>query len=220
MQSIPTHINSSNGPSLNLELRKCFSAAFSQPTIQKPSRRKNSDGSIPSTTWRRIASQLSATSALTLQLDASHSAWASTQATQRFIRPCSSRVSPRRSTSCAIAKRSCRDVDHIAAAGRGARKAKLKLCVRLNGATDIAWESKMAAADRSSTRFPHVQFVDYTKSSKALAHARSQLAPQLPLTFSRAKPTKPTASRTRGRRKRRSRLRWRLPGQIPWPSRH
>jgi hypothetical protein len=78
--------------------------------------------------------------------------------------------------------------NHIAAAGRRARKAKLKLCVRLNGARDIAWESiKMADGRSVVDAFPDVQFVDYTKSLKrALAHARSQFPANYHLTFSRS----------------------------------
>ena len=62
-----------------------------------------------------------------------------------------------------------------------ARNKGLKLCVRLNGATDINWPR--AVFDQ----FPQVQFVDYTKSvNKALAHARGQLAPNYHVTFSRS----------------------------------
>ena len=79
-------------------------------------------------------------------------------------------------------------VNHIAAAGRSARKAKLRLCVRLNGATDLAWEAiKMADGRSVVDAFPKVQFVDYTKSIKrALAHARSQFPANYHLTFSRS----------------------------------
>jgi hypothetical protein len=71
---------------------------------------------------------------------------------------------------------------HIASARRQARKAKLKLCVRLNGATDIAWEglSPSTFADN-----PDIQFVDYTKSPKrALAHAAGKMPRNYHLTFS------------------------------------
>ena len=73
---------------------------------------------------------------------------------------------------------------HIAAAIRQARKARLKLCVRLNGATDLAWEglSPSTFADN-----PKVQFVDYTKSPKrALAHAQGKMPANYHLTFSRS----------------------------------
>ena len=64
-----------------------------------------------------------------------------------------------------------------------AKHQKLKLCVRLNGATDIAWERLAPAifADNAD-----LQFVDYTKSPKrALEHARGQLPANYHLTFSR-----------------------------------
>ena len=73
---------------------------------------------------------------------------------------------------------------HIAAARRTAAKAGLKLCVRLNGATDIAWEG---LAPQTFASNPDVQFVDYTKSVKrALAHARGQFPANYHLTFSRS----------------------------------
>ena len=65
-----------------------------------------------------------------------------------------------------------------------AKRQKLKLCVRLNGATDIAWERLAPAifADNAD-----LQFVDYTKSPKrALEHARGQLPANYHLTFSRS----------------------------------
>ena len=79
-------------------------------------------------------------------------------------------------------------IHHITAASRRARKVKLKLCVRLNGATDIAWESiKMTDGRSVVDAFPDVQFVDYTKSLKrALAHARNQFPANYHLTFSRS----------------------------------
>lgn len=56
-----------------------------------------------------------------------------------------------------------------------ARKGK-KLCVRLNGSSDIAWEG--VAVERFGNRirnvfeaFPHVQFVDYTKNHTRLKRA-------------------------------------------------
>lgn len=73
---------------------------------------------------------------------------------------------------------------HIARAVVTARNAKLRLCVRLNGATDLAWEG---LARDIFTIYSDVQFVDYTKSVKrALAHAAGQLPPNYHLTFSRS----------------------------------
>jgi hypothetical protein len=73
---------------------------------------------------------------------------------------------------------------HIRNVQRQARKADLKLCVRLNGATDIAWESLSPSTFSDN---PDIQFVDYTKSVKrALAHARGELPANYHLTFSRS----------------------------------
>jgi hypothetical protein len=71
---------------------------------------------------------------------------------------------------------------------RAARKAGLKPCLRMNGATDIAWESvKMESGLSIVEFFPGVQFVDYTKSVKrALRHARGELPANYHLTFSRS----------------------------------
>ena len=73
---------------------------------------------------------------------------------------------------------------HIARAVSAARAARLRLCVRLNGATDLAWEG---LSPSTFVDHPEVQFVDYTKSVKrALAHARGQLPSNYHLTFSRS----------------------------------
>jgi hypothetical protein len=70
-----------------------------------------------------------------------------------------------------------------------ARLKGLKLCVRLNGATDIAWEGvRLQDGKNVFDAFPHVQFVDYTKSKRrALAFARGANWPaNYNLTFSHA----------------------------------
>lgn len=73
---------------------------------------------------------------------------------------------------------------HIKRAVLQATRARLKLCVRLNGATDLAWEG---LAPHVFAMFPGVQFVDYTKSVKrALAHAKGLMPPNYHLTFSRS----------------------------------
>lgn len=70
------------------------------------------------------------------------------------------------------------------AADCAAIRAGLKLCIRLNGATDIAWER---VAPQLFEEYRHAQFVDYTKSIKrALAHARGELPSNYHLTFSRS----------------------------------
>jgi hypothetical protein len=69
-----------------------------------------------------------------------------------------------------------------------ARNADLRLCVRLNGATDIAWERQYDQDGFTVfANFPAVQFVDYTKSkARALAHARGEFPSNYHLTFSRS----------------------------------
>jgi hypothetical protein len=65
---------------------------------------------------------------------------------------------------------------------------KVKLCVRLNGSSDIPWEAIKTASGRTLFElFPDVQFVDYTKSVKrALRHARGEMPANYHLTFSRS----------------------------------
>lgn len=65
---------------------------------------------------------------------------------------------------------------------------KVKLCIRMNGSSDVPWESIKTASGRSLLeQFPGVQFVDYTKSVKrALRHARGELPANYHLTFSRS----------------------------------
>jgi hypothetical protein len=77
---------------------------------------------------------------------------------------------------------------HIRSALIKARNSDLRLCVRMNGSTDIAWENLHVQGELSLVeQFPGVQFVDYTKSVKrALAHARGQLPRNYHLTFSRS----------------------------------
>jgi len=74
----------------------------------------------------------------------------------------------------------------IRAAMRQALKGALKLCIRPNGSTDIAWESicDESGATMMET-FPDIQFTDYTKSFKrALAHAQGKFPANYHLTFS------------------------------------
>ena len=71
---------------------------------------------------------------------------------------------------------------------RKARRHDVKLCVRPNGSTDIAFEG---IRDKDGVtlleRFPDVQFTDYTKSVKrALAHATGKMPSNYSLTFSRS----------------------------------
>lgn len=65
---------------------------------------------------------------------------------------------------------------------------KVKLCVRMNGSSDVPWEAIKTADGRSLLDlFAGVQFVDYTKSAKrALRHARGEMPANYHLTFSRS----------------------------------
>lgn len=68
-----------------------------------------------------------------------------------------------------------------------AQKLGLKLCVRMNGSTDIAWEGIACERDGVTYRnlmsaFPHIQFVDYTKNHMRLSR---QLPVNYHLTLSR-----------------------------------
>ena len=76
----------------------------------------------------------------------------------------------------------------IARAKVTAQNKGLDLCVRLNGATDIAWEGVRFANDVNVFEaFPNIQFVDYTKNvRRALAHAAGKLPKNYHLTFSRS----------------------------------
>jgi len=75
----------------------------------------------------------------------------------------------------------------IKMAYRKADNEGLKLCVRLNGSTDISWEGLKFNGQSLIDAFPYIQFTDYTKSFKrALAHAQGKLPSNLHLTFSRS----------------------------------
>ncbi len=79
----------------------------------------------------------------------------------------------------------------INAAIRKARREKLKLCVRMNGATDISWESVKIQGENQSFSivdlFPTVQFVDYTKNYKRMLRFCAHMLPKnYHLTFSRS----------------------------------
>jgi hypothetical protein len=78
---------------------------------------------------------------------------------------------------------------------RQAGKLGKKLCIRMNGSTDIAWESiKVFAGARWHNSimeaFPHIQFVDYTKNPKRMTR---QLPANYHLTFSRSETNEATA---------------------------
>lgn len=81
------------------------------------------------------------------------------------------------------------DIVHaVELAQRKAARLGLKLCVRLNGSTDIAWEGIACERNGQSFRsvyaaFPDVQFVDYTKNAYRFDRT---LPANLHLTFSRS----------------------------------
>jgi hypothetical protein len=79
-------------------------------------------------------------------------------------------------------------VRSIELAQRKANNMGLRLCVRMNGATDIPWEGIRDGAGLTLLeRFPDVQFTDYTKSPKrALAHAAGKFPANYFLCFSRS----------------------------------
>ena len=83
----------------------------------------------------------------------------------------------------------------IAAAQRKAEREKLTLCVRLNGTSDLSWESFGGQARVSlMARFPEVSFYDYTKSAaRVRAYLAGKLPPNYSLTFSRSESNGETA---------------------------
>lgn len=79
-------------------------------------------------------------------------------------------------------------VRSIDAERRKAKRIRRKLCVRLNGSTDIAWESMAAFRDGKAFRslmlaYADLQFVDYTKNARRFDRP---LPPNYHLTFSRS----------------------------------
>jgi hypothetical protein len=82
----------------------------------------------------------------------------------------------------------------IKRAERKAAREGLKICVRLNGASDISWEGIRNVQGPNGQSFanifeafPHIQFVDYTKSvRRAMAYANHMLPLNYHITFSRS----------------------------------
>ena len=78
-------------------------------------------------------------------------------------------------------------VNGIAACQRKATRERLKLCVRPNGATDIAWEGVRYCDITIFETFPEIQFVDYTKNYKRMLRFCNHMLPSnYHLTFSRS----------------------------------
>lgn len=98
-----------------------------------------------------------------------------------------------------------RSIDNLI---RSAQRKALDLCVRLNGATDIAWESVRFTIVRNARglvtqvilggkgalnifqHYPFLPFVDYTKDARRFSRA---LPENYHLTFSRSESNEPTA---------------------------
>ena len=71
---------------------------------------------------------------------------------------------------------------------RKAEREGLTPCVRLNGTSDLPWES-LGGEKRMSlmNRFPHVQFYDYTKNpQRAVRYAEGKMPSNYHLTFSKS----------------------------------
>jgi hypothetical protein len=64
-----------------------------------------------------------------------------------------------------------------------AKRMNLKLCIRMNGSTDIAWEGIRYNGRNVFDTFPDIDFVDYTKNPKRFTRP---LPPNLHMTFSRS----------------------------------
>jgi hypothetical protein len=80
-------------------------------------------------------------------------------------------------------------VKETAAHERKAARRGMQCAERLNGTSDLPWESMIVDADGHTMMnlFPNVQFYDYTKSARrALKHARGEMPTNYHLTFSRS----------------------------------
>jgi hypothetical protein len=78
-------------------------------------------------------------------------------------------------------------VQAVRSAKQKAAKESLRLCVRLNGSTDIAWEGIKFNNFNLFYMFPDIQFVDYTKNPRRMMdHCAGELPKNYHLTFSRS----------------------------------
>jgi hypothetical protein len=73
-------------------------------------------------------------------------------------------------------------IDDIHAAARKAKRTNQRLCIRLNGTSDIAWEREIYLDKNVFEHFPAVQFYDYTKRPERLKTCAKY--PNYRLTFS------------------------------------
>jgi hypothetical protein len=80
----------------------------------------------------------------------------------------------------AYLRRMVREIDRLIAKANAAGK---KLCIRLNGSSDIAWEGIRLDGHTLFEMFPDVQFVDYTKNPRRFERG---LPLNYHLTFSRS----------------------------------
>jgi hypothetical protein len=75
----------------------------------------------------------------------------------------------------------------ITALVRKAKKQDMKPAIRLNGTSDLAWESFKVDGKNLMEHFPDVQFYDYTKSPSRMGRfATGQMPVNYHLTFSRS----------------------------------
>lgn len=87
-----------------------------------------------------------------------------------------------------------RDIEKLA---RTARKRRMTPCVRLNGTSDIAWESQPAMGKANLMEaFPAIQFYDYTAvPSRAEAWGQGKLPANYHVTFSRKENNQPAVEK-------------------------
>ena len=77
-----------------------------------------------------------------------------------------------------------------------ARRADKKLCIRMNGSSDIAWEGIRVQGRTLFELFPNVDFVDYTKNPRRFDRS---LPANYHLVFSRSETNENTALKLLGR---------------------
>jgi hypothetical protein len=81
----------------------------------------------------------------------------------------------------------CKLADEITSLVKRAERRGMKPAVRLNGTSDLPWESIRLNGKNIMEHYPNVQFYDYTKNpARAWAHAAGQMSGNYHLTFSRS----------------------------------
>ena len=82
-------------------------------------------------------------------------------------------------------------VTDIKALKKKAEKAGMTPCVRLNGTSDISWETiPVGKASNIFELFPDISFYDYTKNIKKIIKLKENPLPNYSLTFSRSESNK------------------------------